>query len=117
MAGHDPEASRLMLTLAASAKQGEIGLLTTVACRGVCHTIGEARKGLLHTPHSWDSQVSQVMVARDLRKRLGWFDRIYDPFKSVLFVCVLMPFFIKGEAGHLHRIIEAITAVANQTNT
>ena len=33
-----------------------------------------------------------------LRKRLGWFDRIYDPFKSVLFVCVLMPFFIKGEA-------------------
>lgn len=32
-----------------------------------------------------------------LRKKLGWFDRIYDPFKSVLFVCVLMPFFIKGE--------------------
>lgn len=33
------------------------------------------------------------------RKKLGWFDRIYDPFKSVLFVCVLMPFFIKGEAS------------------
>lgn len=34
-----------------------------------------------------------------LKKRLGWFDRIYDPFKSVLFVCVLMPFFIKGEVS------------------
>lgn len=34
-----------------------------------------------------------------LKKKLGWFDRIYDPFKSVLFVCVLMPFFIKGEVS------------------
>lgn len=34
-----------------------------------------------------------------LKKQLGWFDRIYDPFKSVLFVCVLMPFFIKGEVS------------------
>jgi len=34
-----------------------------------------------------------------LKKRLGWFDRIYDPFKSVMFVCVLMPFFIKGEVS------------------
>ena len=37
-----------------------------------------------------------------MRKRLGWFDRIYDPFKSVLFVCVLMPFFIKGEVPDWH---------------
>ena len=41
----------------------------------------------------WDCRWSLAL----LRKKLGWFDRIYDPFKSVLFVCVLMPFFIKGE--------------------
>ena len=42
--------------------------------------------------------LSTLMSSSWRRKKLGWFDRIYDPFKSVLFVCVLMPFFIKGEA-------------------
>merc|ERR1740138_745284 len=32
-----------------------------------------------------------------LNKKLNWFNHFYGPFSGILFMCILMPFFIRGE--------------------
>merc|ERR1719182_6970 len=49
-----------------------------------------------------------------LNKRLSWFNSFYDPFSSIFFMCILMPYFIRGEID-LGRIKQCEMALGKVT--
>jgi putative ATP-binding cassette transporter len=53
-----------------------------------------------------------------LNKQLNWFNHFYGPFSSILFMCILMPFFIKGEVdlGRIKQCEMALGQVSGALN-